>query len=159
MTPIITHAVKLYDGFPPGNGVVTINDDSTFVLNKVDDAGQPVSTLMSTPLSGLSVRGRATRLTFSADNVRKSVEFSLGSELARNYGGWAGDMGQAAGVIAGGVLANKSGVKPFVDALRAHGASVRYLSYAQRFWRNVAIGVGFLVVLFGFFAIAGALQH
>jgi hypothetical protein len=159
MAILITHAVKLYDGFAPTDGVVTINDDNTFVLAQLDATGQPGAPEMNVPLGSLVVRGRATRLTFSANGVRRSAEFSIVSQLARNYGGWAGDMGQAAGVIAGGVLAANSGVGPFVAALRKGGASVKYLSYGQRLARNIAIGVGFLVVLFGFFAIVAAFQH
>ena len=140
MTAILTHNVKLYDGFPPGTGTITIGDDNSFTLTKIDTAtNQPVATLISTPLSGLLVRGHATRLRFTAGAVRKMVDFSLTSELVSNYG--------LAGDIAGGVLAGKSGVKQVVDALRKGGATVKYMTYWQRRALIWAIALGFVIVV------------
>ncbi len=140
MTATLTNPVKLYDGFPPGSGLITINDDNTFVLSKLDPSTkQPIATIINTPMSQLAVRGRATRLTFTAGGVRRSVDFSLTSEFIGSEG--------LIGDIAGGVLAGKSGVKPVVEALRKGGAQVRYLTYWQRRALIWAIALGFVVVI------------
>jgi hypothetical protein len=153
VSAILTHPVKLYDGFPPGAGMITINDDNTFQLTKVDPStNQPISTVISTPLSGLLVRGRATRLTFTAGGVKRSVDFSLASELVQNELGLAGD-------IAGGVLAGKSGVKDVVAALRKGGATVKYLTYWQRRALNWAIALGIFVIVIVVIGLAVISQH
>jgi hypothetical protein len=152
VTAILTHNVKLYDGFPPGTGTITIGDDNSFTLTKIDTAtNQPVATLISTPMSGLLVRGSATRLRFTAGTVRKVVDFSLTSELVRNYG--------IAGDIAGGVLAGKSGVKPVVSALRKGGANVRYLTYWQRRALIGGIAIVFVIVVIGIIFLAALAQR
>ena len=153
MTAVLTHVVKLFDGFPPGTGMITINDDNSFSLTKVDPStNQLISTVISTPLSGLLVRGRGTRLTFSAGTMRRSVDFSLTSELIKNDFGIAGD-------IAGGVLAGKSGVTDVVAALRKCGATVKYLTYWQRRALNWAIALGFIIVIILIIAVAALAQH
>ena len=153
MTAVLTHVVKLFDGFPPGTGMITINDDNSFELTKVDPStNQPISTVISTPLSGLLVRGRATRLTFSAGTVRRSVDFSLTSELVQGGFGIAGD-------IAGGVLAGNSGVTNVVAALRKGGATVKYLTYWQRRALNWAIALGIIVVIILIIAVAALAQR
>ena len=141
MTALLTRNVKLYDGFPPGTGTITINDDNTFVLTKIDPStNQPISTIFNTPMNQLQVRGRGTALRFAVGAIRKRVDFSLGSELIRNDFGIAGE-------IAGGVMAGKSGVKDVVSALRKGGADVRYLSYWQRIALTWAIAIGFIIVI------------
>jgi hypothetical protein len=145
VTAILTHNVKLYDGFPPGTGTITIGDDNSFTLTKIDTStNQPMATLISTPLSGLQVRGRGTALRFRTTSdtgtITKRVDFSLGSELVRNELGLAGE-------IAGGVMANKSGVKDVVAALRKGGADVRYITYVQRILITWAIAIGFIIVI------------
>jgi hypothetical protein len=141
VTAILAQTVKLYDGFPPGTGIITIGDDNSFLLTKVDPAtNQPIATLITSPINGLTVRGRGTMVRFRTATTTKAVDFSLGSELIRNDFGIAGD-------IAGGVLAGKSGVKPVIDALRKGGATVRYLTYWQRRALNWAIALGFFVII------------
>jgi hypothetical protein len=72
MTALLTQNVKLYDGFPPGTGTITINDDDSFVLTKIDSStNQPISTIYNTPMSQLQVRGRGTALRFLAGGIRK----------------------------------------------------------------------------------------
>ena len=141
MTALLTRNVKLYDEFPPGTGTITINDDNTFVLTKIDPTtNQPISTIYNTPMSQLQVRGSATALRFLAGGIRKRVDFSLGSEFARNELGFAGE-------IAGGVLAGRSGVKDVVAALRKGGADVHYLSYWGRIAITWAIAIVFIIVV------------
>jgi hypothetical protein len=150
---VVTQTVKLFDGFPPGTGLITVNDDNTFVLAKIDPAtNQPISTVISTPLSGLLARGSGTRLTFTAGTVKRSVDFSLASELIKNDFGIAGD-------IAGGVLAGKSGIGPVVAALRKGGATVKYLTYWQRRALNWAIALGFIIVIILIIVIAAFAQR
>jgi hypothetical protein len=137
----LTRTVKMYDGFPPGTGVITINDDNTFVLTKVDPAtNQPISTIINTPINQLAVRGRGTMVRFRTAMATKAVEFSLGSEFVRGDFGIAGD-------VAGGMLAGNSGVKEVIAALRRGGAEVKYLTYWQRIGRNWLIAIGFIVVI------------
>jgi hypothetical protein len=150
---VVTQTVKLFDGFPPGTGLITVNDDHTFVLEKVDPStNQPISTVISTPLSGLLARGSGTRLTFTAGTVKRSVDFSLASEFIRNDFGIAGD-------IAGGVLAGKSGIGSVVAALRNGGATVKYLTYWQRRALNWAIALGFIVVIILIIALVAVAQR
>jgi hypothetical protein len=150
---VVTQTVKLFDGFPPGTGLITVNDDNTFVLSKVDPAtNQPISTVITTPLSGLLARGSGTRLTFTAGTVKRSVDFSLASEFVKNDFGIVGD-------IAGGVLAGKSGIKNVVDALRKGGATVKYLTYWQRRALNWAIALGIFVVVIIIVVLAVLAQH
>jgi hypothetical protein len=153
MTALLTRNVKLYDGFPPGTGTITINDDNTFVLAKIDaSTNQPTATLISAPINTLAVRGRGTMVRFRTGTITKAVDFSLGSELIRGEMGIAGD-------IAGGVLAGKSGVTDVIAALRKGGATVKYLSYWQRTGRNWLIALGFIIVIFGIIAIAVVAQR
>lgn len=141
MTALLTHNVKLYDGFPPGTGTITINDDNTFVLTKIDPStNQPIATIFNTPMNQLRARGRGTALTFTVGTQRKRVDFSLGSELIRNDFGLAGE-------IAGGVMANKSGIKDVVAALRKGGADVRFITYVQRILITWGIAIAFIVVI------------
>jgi hypothetical protein len=141
MTAILSHNVKLYDGFPPGTGTITIGDDNSFTLTKIDTAtNQPIATLISTPMNQLQVRGRGTALRFRAGTITKRVDFSLGSELVRNELGLAGE-------IAGGVMASKSGIKDVVAALRKGGADVRYITYLQRILITWGIAIAFIIVI------------
>lgn len=153
MTAILTHTVKLYDGFPPGTGVITIGDDNSFVLTKVDPStNQPIRTDISVPMNQLAVRGRGTMVRFRTGTITKNVDFSLKSELVRNDLGLAGE-------IAGGVFASKSGVTDVIAALRKGGAQVSYLSYVQRILRNWLIAICFIVVIVGVIALAAVAQH
>lgn len=153
MTATLTRNVKLYDGFPPGTGTITINDDNTFVLTKIDPStNQPIATIYNTPMSGMRVRGSATRLRFLAGGIRKSVDFSLGSEFVRNEFGLAGE-------IAGGVMASRSGVGDVVKALRKGGADVRYLGYAQRILLIWGITILFIAVVIGIIVLAALGQQ
>jgi hypothetical protein len=153
VTAILTHTVKMLDGFPPGTGVITINDDNTFVLTKVDPStNQAIRTDISTPMSQLAVRGRGTFVRFRTASVTKNVDFSLSSELIRNDFGIAGE-------IAGGVMANKSGVGEVMAALRKGGAQVKYLTYVQRILRNWLIAICFIVVIVGVIALAALAQR
>jgi hypothetical protein len=153
MTPVSTHTVKLYDGFPPGTGVITINDDNTFVLQKIDPAtGTPIATIFNTPINQLTVRGSASAMRFTAGNVTKRVDFSLASELIRNRGGLVGE-------IAGGALVSKSGVADVAKALRAGGAQVRYWSYWKRIGVIWLIVIGFFVVIIGAIVLAALVQR
>lgn len=141
MTAILTKNVKLFDGFPPGTGTVTIGDDNSFTLTKIDTAtNQPVATLISAPMNQLQVRGRGTMLRFRTGTITKRVDFSLGSEFVR------GELG-IAGEIAGGVMANKSGVKDVVAALRKGGADVRFITYVQRILITWGIAIAFIIVI------------
>jgi len=153
VTALLTNTVKLYDGFPPGTGVITINDDNTFVLTKVDPStNQPTATLISSPINALTARGRGTMVRFRTGTVTKAVDFSLGSELVRGEFGIAGD-------IAGGVLAGKSGVTDVIAALRKGGATVKYLTYWQRIGRNWLIAIGFIVVIVVIIALVALAQR
>lgn len=146
MTAILSKNVKLFDGFPPGTGTITIGDDNSFSLTKIDTAtNQPVATLISTPMNALQVRGRGTMLRFRTGTITKRVDFSLGSEMIR------GELG-IAGEIAGGVMAKKSGVQDVVAALRKGGADVRYLSYVQRILLTWGIALAFIIVIIAIIA-------
>ena len=61
--------------------------------------------------------------------------------------------------IAGGVMANKSGVSDVMAALRKGGAQVKYLTYVQRILRNWLIAICFIVVIFGIIALAAIAQR
>jgi hypothetical protein len=153
VTAVQTHTVKLYDGFPPGTGVITINDDNTFVLQKIDPTtGAPLATIFNTPINQMNVRGSASAMRFRVGAVTKRVDFSLGSELVRGFGGLAGE-------IAGGVMVGKSGVADVAKALRAGGAQVRYWSYWRRIGMIWLIVIGFFVVFFGIIFLAALGSH
>lgn len=153
MTAILSRNVKLFDGFPPGTGTITIGDDNSFTLTKIDPStNQPVATLISSPINQLQVRGRGTAVRFRTGTLTKRVDFSLGSEFVRGELGLVGD-------IAGGVMANKSGVKDVIAALRKGGADVRYLTYWQRIFIIWGIVIVFFIVLIGIIALAALGQH
>jgi hypothetical protein len=153
VTAILSRNVKLFDGFPPGTGTITIGDDNSFTLTKIDPStNQPVATLISSPINQLQVRGRGTAVRFRTGTLTKRVDFSLGSEFVRGELGLVGD-------IAGGVMANKSGVKDVIAALRKGGADVRYLTYWQRIFIIWGIVIVFFIVLIGIIALAALGQH
>jgi hypothetical protein len=153
VTTILTRNVKLYDGFPPGTGTITIGDDNSFTLTKIDTAtNQPMSTIFNTPINAIVARGQGTALRLRVGTVTKRVDFSLTSELVRGFGGIAGD-------VAGGVLANKSGIKDVVSALRKGGAQVRYLGYWQRIFLIWGIAIAFIIVIIAIIGLAALSQH
>jgi hypothetical protein len=150
---MLTQNVKLYDGFPPGSGLIQIGDDNTFTLTKLNSAvGGAGQVIFNAPVNQVAARGSASAITFTVGGMRKRVDFSLGSEAVRDFGGLAGE-------IAGGVMVSRSGVKQVVDALRKGGASVRYLSYIQRILRIWAIVIGFFVVIIVIIALAALAQR
>jgi ammonia channel protein AmtB len=149
---MLTQNVRLYDGFPPGSGVIQINDDDTFVLTKLSSAvGGAGQVIFTAPLREVAARGSGSTVTFTVGSVRKRVDFSLGSQAVRDFGGLAGE-------IAGGVMVSRSGVAQVIAALRKGGASVRYRSYIQRLLLIWAIAIGFVVVIIVIIAIAALTQ-
>jgi len=152
--PVITQRVQLYDGYTVFSAVsaaVDIDEDrKTFVLSKIDAAGNRVETVFNVPMSELVVRGQATRLRLLVNGVRKMIDFSIGASLTQGFG--------IAGEIAGGVLNSKSGVAPVIAALRQGGAEVHYWSYGKRLAVTWAIALGFVVVIVVIVVAAAASQ-
>ena len=141
--PVITQPVQLYAGatmFSATSAVIDIDEEKkTFVLSTIDPQGNRLESVFNAPISEVVVRGQATRLRFTVNNVRKWVDFSIGASMVQGFG--------LAGEIAGGVMNKNSGVNQVVAALRAGGAQVRYWSYWKRIGVTWAIAGGFVVLI------------
>ena len=88
--PVITQPVQLYAGatmFSATSAVIDIDEEKkTFVLSTIDPQGNRLESVFNAPISEVVVRGQATRLRFTVNNVRKWVDFSIGASMVQGFG-------------------------------------------------------------------------
>jgi hypothetical protein len=113
--------VTLRAGLGSAPVVMELHDDRRFVMFRIDKKTQlRTETLFDVPASSVVARGSQSSLVIEAKGVRQRIEFKNPNQLT--------------GFLAGGLIgaaiadafANPSGIRTWVDALRAHGAQVRY---------------------------------
>lgn len=122
MEPILTHRVTMFQGVTQMSGVpatIELHEDR-FVLAVLDSSGATVETVMDTPLSGLTVGGSISLLTFRVGELKRRVDFSFAARAA---------MASRGGVLAVGSHLKDSGIYTWLDAFRARGITVKYFSW------------------------------
>lgn len=129
--------------------VIELHDDHRFVMFRVDPKSQfRTETLLDVPTSHLGASGNQSFLVLRSGIVKRRIDFPNPNQLS--------------GFLAGGVIgaavadayANPSGIRTWVEALRAHGAQVRYSGMSTSMKVVfIAFGVVFgSVLLLGFAA-------
>ena len=144
MAIILQQPVTVFDGvtqFSAKKAVIELHDDDHFVLNKIDPAtGQIVETVMNVWLKDLEVSGSQAMLVFKSAGVKKRVDFSFGSRLAMGMGG-------VAGMAVAGTLAKNSGIGAWVEAFKARGVPVKFMTFGKLLGISFAIAIGLVVVV------------
>jgi hypothetical protein len=143
MAIILQQPVTVFDGisqFSAKKAVIELHDDDHFVLYKIDEAtGAITETVMNVWLRDLEVSGSQAMLVFKSAGIKKRVDFSFGSRLALAAGG-------VAGIAVAGSLAKKSGIGAWVDAFKARGVPVKFMTFGKLMGISFAIVGGILVV-------------
>ena len=144
MAIIMQQPVTVFDGisqFSAKKAVIELHDDNRFVLYKIDEVtGAPTEIVMDVPLTALEVSGSQAILLFKANGLRKRVDFSFGSRLAMGMGG-------VAGIAVAGALAKNSGVGEWVDAFRARGVPVKFMTFGRMMGISFAIAGAVILVI------------
>lgn len=144
MAIILQQPVTVFDGvtqFSAKKAVIELHDDDHFVLYKIDEAtGAITETVMNVWLKDLVVGGSQAMLTFTSAGVKKRVDFSFGSRAALAMGG-------VAGIAVSGALAKNSGIGAWVEAFKARGVPVKFISFGKVMGISLAITGALLVVV------------
>jgi hypothetical protein len=121
MPVVLQQLIRLREGLVGKKAVIELHDDHRFVLFRIDPKSQArTETVLNVPAATLRVTGSQSFLLLHAASTRKRIDFANPNQLS----------GFAAGGLIGAAVAdayaNPSGIRVWVDALRAHGASVKY---------------------------------
>jgi len=143
MAVILQQPVTVFDGisqFSAKKAVIELHDDDHFVLYKIDDqTGAVTETVMNVWLKDLEVGGSSAMLTFKSAGVKKRVDFSFGSRAAMALGG-------VAGMAVAGSLAKNSGIGAWVEAFKARGVPVKFMTFGKMMGISFAIAIPLVIV-------------
>jgi hypothetical protein len=144
MAIILQQPVTVFDGitqFSAKKAVIELHDDDHFVLYKIDElTGAITEVVMNVWLKDLEVGGSQAMLTFKSGGIKKRVDFSFGSRIALAAGG-------VAGIAVSGALAKSSGIGAWVEAFKARGVRVRFMTFGRMMGLSVAIAFGIIAVI------------
>jgi hypothetical protein len=147
---ILIPVVKLKDG----PGYIELSQSNEFSLGVRDPATNACSApIILLPVNQLTVRGDRSMLTFDANGIRKTVDFSLASRTVGWVGGIGGAIGQAA-------VLKRTDIDSWITALRELGVTVKYRS-VRRYYLTWSLGAFlFLVaIVVGFAILANAVTY
>ena len=140
---ILAQQVTVFDGisqFSAKPAAIELHDDR-FILAKWDEATQQkTEVVMDVPLTDLTVGGSMAMLTFTANGLKRRVDFSFGARLAL--------IGGAAGLVAANSLAKSSGMEAWLHEFTQRGVRVKFLRTSMIVLWSVLGTVALVAVLF-----------
>ena len=114
--------------FGDRKAVIELHDDNRFVMFLIDHKTQArTETLVDAPAASITVGGTQSYLLINDGQRKRRVDFKNPNTLT----GLA--IGGAIGMAVADTVGNTSGIKTWVEALRAHGARIKYSAISTSF--------------------------